>query len=213
MHSLISNVQTIFLVVALSIDAIVVSASYGANKISIPILSALLMTLICTSSLAISLFLGSALSSIISPSLTKIVACSLLIFLGIEQLFDSYIKSLIKKNKNLEKKVQFKISDLKFVLNIYADPQTADIDKSKSLSLFESIFLATALSLDGLVVGFGTGLVQISIIKVLICSLIINLLAIMGGFFIGNLIGEKCNLDLSFLSGTILIILAVMTIK
>ncbi len=213
MHNLISNVQTIFLVVALSIDAFVVSASYGANKITIPILSSLLMTLICTLSLAISLFLGSALSSIVSPSLTKIMACSLLIFLGIEQLFDSYIKSLIKKNKNLEKKVQFKISDLKFVLNIYADPQTADIDKSKSLSLFESIFLATALSLDGLVVGFGAGLVQISIIKILICSLIINLLAIIGGFFIGNIIGKKCKLDLSFLSGTILIILAIMTIK
>lgn len=213
MHSLVSNIQTIFLVVALSIDAFVVSASYGANKITIPILSALLMTFICTSSLAISLILGSALSLIVSTSTTKIIACSLLFFLGIEQLFDSYIKGLIKKNKNLEKKVQFKISDLKFVLNIYANPQTADIDKSKSLSLFESIFLATALSLDGLVVGFGAGLVQINIIKVLISSLIINLLAIIGGFFIGNLIGEKCKLDLSFLSGTILIILAIMTIR
>jgi putative sporulation protein YtaF len=95
-------------------------------------------------------------------------------------------------------------------LNIYADPQKADSDYSRVLSSLEATSLAVALSIDGLGAGFGAGLVAVNLIEVVLFSLIFGIVSVMIGCYIGNKIAEKLTINLSWLSGILLILLGVL---
>lgn len=97
----------------------------------------------------------------------KIPFVSVFIF-GLIKLFDSSIKSFIRKHKGIRKQLRFSMFSLNFILNIYADPEDADTDSSRDLSPREAVSLAIALSLDGLAVGFGAGLANFNIIEVIV---------------------------------------------
>lgn len=200
--------ESLLIVTALSIDAFVSSFAYGTNKIKIPIKSILIINIICSLILAFSLFFGVLLRPLISQSLAQFVSFSILFILGITRLFDSTIKTLIRKYNNIEKKVEFSILDLKFILNVYANPEKADIDSSRIVSSKEAIFLAIALSLDSFAVGFGAGLSDVNHFQIIGFSLITDMFAIIFGCYFGNIIAKKFSLNLSWLSGLILIFLA-----
>ena len=123
------------------------------------------------------------------------------------------LKALIGPKGSLTRNYEFKVSDFRFFLNVYIDNTAADVDHSLTLSPKESFSLALALSLDGLAAGFGAGLVAANFIQIIIFSLIINIIAILGGCFVGNKIAEKTELNLSWLSGVTLILLAFLKLK
>ena len=210
--SVTSVIQATILVIALSMDAFVASFAYGTNKIKIPFNSVMVINLICSGLLAIALFLGEVISSFIPPYLTSTICFTILFALGVVKLFDSSIKALIKKNSCLNKKIQFSMFSLCFILDIYANPEVADKDSSRVLSPAESASLAIALSLDGIAVGFGAGLATFNYIEVILLSLILGIIAVKAGCFIGNKIAERLALNLSWLSGVLLIVLAFMKI-
>ena len=205
-------VQAILLVGAISLDALVVSFSYGVNKIKIPIPSVLIITIISTIALTLGLYLGSFFSAVISEQVATAISASILILIGVIKLSDSLIKSYIKKHQTLDKKIYFKFLSLQFMLNVYADPLEADTDESKTLSAKEAIGLAFVLSLDGLTAGFGAGLSQGGFLWIIGFSLIICGLFIFLGALLGRLISKKSKLNLSWLSGTVLIVLGIVSI-
>jgi putative sporulation protein YtaF len=104
----------------------------------------------------------------------------------------------------------FKIFDFKFILEIYANETKADYDKSKILTSKEAIYLATALSLDSLAVGFGSSLGNVRYLEVIILSLIIGLISLLCGVILGKKFIEKIDVNLSWLSGAMLIVLAIL---
>ena len=65
-----------------------------------------------------------------------------------------------------------------------------------------------ALSLDSLAVGFGSSLGSINYIYVIVLSLIIGIFSIWIGLLIGEKVARKSKVNLSWLAGIILIILA-----
>jgi putative sporulation protein YtaF len=199
--------EIFLLVIALSIDSFVASFAYGANKIKIPILSVAVINIICTLVLGISLFLGSAIGSYIPASLTKIICFSILFLIGLIKLFDSTSKSFIKKN-NINKEINFSMFNLSFILQIYVNPENADKDLSKSLSVKESVALALALSMDALAAGFGAGIADISYSLVLFSFLVVNTSLMVIACNLGGKVSEKINMDISWISGVLLIVLA-----
>ncbi len=209
MNSLLFPVlESLLLVVALSTDTFVASFAYGAQRIKIPFASAAVISSICTGMLAISLLLGSLLRTLLPYGLTKGLCFALLFLLGLARLCDSAIKALIRKHKQLHRQVSFSIFSLKFILDIYADPEKADRDGSHVLSPLEAASLAFALSLDGLAAGFGAALAQVQPLLVLFLSLAIGMLAVRGGGWLGNRAAQKLPFDLSWISGALLIALA-----
>jgi putative sporulation protein YtaF len=200
--------EIFLLVIALSIDSFVASFAYGANKIKIPILSVAVINIICTLVLGISLFLGSAIGSYIPASLTKIICFSILFLIGLIKLFDSTSKSFIKKNNNINKEINFSMFNLSFILQIYVNPENADKDLSKSLSVKESVALALALSMDALAAGFGAGIADISYSLVLFSFLVVNTSFMVIACNLGGKVSEKINMDISWISGVLLIVLA-----
>ena len=58
MYGLLSVLESVMLVAALSVDAFVASFGYGTNKIKIPFRSSAIIDGTCTAFLAVSLLLG-----------------------------------------------------------------------------------------------------------------------------------------------------------
>lgn len=204
--------ETILLVLALSLDAFVASMAYGTNGIRIPFESIIIIDLVCAFFLSISLFLGNFLGEILPQNITIIISFLILISIGIYYLFESFIKNYLKKKKN-KNKLKLKLFNISFIIEIYIDETKADIDNSKTLNSKEALYLALALSLDSVAIGFGSGLININFIYIIFLSLIMDLIAIWSGLLLGRIFVEKSKLDLSWLAGVILIVLAILKLR
>lgn len=206
-----SLIESFLLAAALSIDSFVACFAYGTNKIKIPPVSVIIISSMCSIVLAVALCFGMMVRSFVPPGLTKFCCFAILFLLGIIRLFDSSIKAYIRKRKKIDKKFSFSALHLTFILNVYADPQEADEDLSSLLSPAEAVTLALALSIDSLAVGFGTALVSINFLQMVLVSFLTGLIAVVGGCFVGNKISQSVqNVDLSWLSGVLLIVLAIL---
>ena len=197
---------------ALGLDAFACSFGYGASKVKIPFKSVILINLVCSFLLAIGLFFGAAVGTLLPESTADWLAFAILLSLGIFKIFDSTIKKVIRNRKGIATEVKFSLFNVEFLLKIYANPAEADVDDSKVLSPREAAPLAVALGIDGLSVGFGVG-VAAGVAGTLLLvglSLISGIFAVMLGCLLGNKIAKRTSLDLSWLSGAILIIIALL---
>ena len=118
MYGLLSVLESVMLVAALSVDAFVASFGYGTNKIKIPFRSSAIIDGTCTAFLAVSLLLGSLLRSLIPPGVTETVCFIILFLLGLVKLCDSLMKDYIRKRKNIDKEITFSALNLKFILRV-----------------------------------------------------------------------------------------------
>jgi putative sporulation protein YtaF len=207
-HSVYIILESILFVTALSTDALIASLAYGSNKIKIPFLSVLVISIVCTSTLGISLLFGSFFKPYIPALILKIISFLILFILGIIKLMDNIIKSIIDKYTYINKEIKFNLYNLHFILNVYANPKEADSDQSKSLSPKEAFYLAIALSIDSLAAGVGAAFGNVNVIAAMISSLLLSIIAIQSGATIGCRINDKTPFQLSWLSGALLIILA-----
>ncbi len=212
MFSMLSILEAILIVIALSTDAFVSGFAYGANRIKIPLTSVFVINCICCSMLALSLFLGTFISEFLAPSVTHGICFLLLLFLGMSKIFDSAVKALIRRHERFERKLHFNMFQLGFILKVYANPEKADRDQSRVLTALEASYLAFALSLDSLAVGFSAGITHTYPLLVVILAWVSDMLSIILGAKLGHAISSKINLDLSWLSGVLLIFLAILKI-
>lgn len=205
-------VQSLILVLSLCIDTFVTSIVYSSNKIKIPVVSGLIIDTICSLFLAISLFFGYLIKDFIPINIASTISFLLLLILGVYRLFEAFFKNLIKKYYDKGSPLTFKIFEFKFILQIYADEVKADLDESKILSPKEAFFLAVALSLDSLTVGFGCSLGTVNYLATVLLSFLVGALLLVLGGYVGRKISKNSNLNLSWLSGVFLIILAFIRI-
>lgn len=202
--------ENILLVLALSLDAFVASMAYGTNKIKIPFLSIVIINIVCSSFLASAMFFGSQIKKFLPEGITLTLSFAILFLLGVYYLLESIIKSYLKKRFDTSEKVRIKLFDIWLIIDIYVDGTKADINESKILDSKEALYLAVALSLDSLAVGFGSSLGNIDYLQVIALSLVVGIISIWSGIFFGKKIVEKTNINLSWLSGIMLIILGIL---
>jgi putative sporulation protein YtaF len=212
LHFLLNIVESALFVTALSTDAFIASFSYGSNKIKIPFLSVQVIAFLSTGILGISLILGVFIMPYIPHELLRLISFLILLFLGIARLMDNIIKIIINKYLTVKKEIKFCMRNVNFILNIYANPDDADTDHSKTLSPREALSLGIALSIDSMAAGVGAALGNINIIAVLVLSIILSNLSIKTGELIGRKISDKAPVQISWFGGVLLIILAFLRI-
>lgn len=210
MLTIVAIGEALLLVTALSLDSLVSGFSYGSNHIRIPFRSIFLISLICCETLAIALYLGSFLQTWLPFETATAICFLLLLCLGMFRVFDSTIKAFIRRHHSFKKKLSFSAFHLRFILNVYANPEAADRDHSKHLSPSEAAFLAIALSFDGLAVGFGAGITAANPFLIPLFAFFADMLYLALGCFLGQRIAKQIPFDLSWLSGVLLIILALI---
>ena len=201
-------VESFLLALAISFDAFLTGFAYGSDKIKIPFKSNLVINLICSSTLAFSLVCGSFITAYLPTSFTKIVSFFILFSIGLIKLFNSFIKEKIVKQR-INKEIQLKFSNLNLILHVYADPKVADVNNSRHLSIKEAISLAIAVSLDGLFVGLSYGFNKSNILLALLFTFTLGFLGIIFGSNLGKTLIKTTNKDYSFISGLLLVFLAV----
>ncbi len=97
---------------------------------------------------------------------------------------------------------------LNFILSVYASPESADADKSKSLSPKEAAVLAITLSAESFPIGIGMGLSAVPVWCVIPLIILADEAALRLGHFFGKKAAEKLRLDVSWLGGALLIVIA-----
>lgn len=204
--------QSFLLVLSICIDSFVASISYGTNKIKIPFLSTLIICIIGSLSLGVSLFFGDILKNYLPSHIATFFSFIILMCLGIYRFFEGIFKLFIQSKKIVDSPLKFKIFDMNFVLQVYAYEIKADFDNSKTLSFKEAIYLGLGLSFDSIAVGFGSSLTMTNYFEVIILSFLIGIISILLGVIIGKVIAKKTNINLSWLSGAILMILATIRV-
>lgn len=204
------------LVLAVCIDSFATSITYGIGKIKIPFHCTLLINIIGAAMLAASLMMADFISDRISINSIKILSGGLLFIMGAVNLFFPFIKSIFTHCKGKEL-TNFALVKKSILLVIFLDETKADLDRSKSLSVKEACFLGVALSVDSLASGFsgGLGICQGYFIYGVLLCFFLGLIGINLGARIGRLISLRVSnrLDLSFLSGILLIILGFTKLK
>lgn len=208
MHTILLFSEALLLAAALSLDAFAASFSYGTGKIKIPPASVLVIDIICSLSVGATLFIGSLIRPFIPGWLTTAICFTILFLLGMVKLLDGITKSIIKKYGAISSNFNFSFCNFRFVLSLYANPECADVDHSKTISPKEAVSLAAALSLDGCAVGFGAALGNVSGLAVFFCSLVTEGLAVLGGTALGNKAASRFSCDISWIGGLLLLIMA-----
>lgn len=199
--------ESIVLVISVSTDAFAAGLAYGASKIKIPNSSLAVISFICSGMLLASMLAGEIINNLIPQELTRSLCFFILFSIGLTKLFDSCIKSYIRKHNRIY--LNFAAHDLKFVLTVYADVESADSDNSKFLSAKEAAALAVALSLDSLAVGIGAAISGVEYILPAIISLILTFTAVKSGCKLGKHLPNLLPFDVSNISAILLIILAI----
>ncbi|AIY84333.1 MULTISPECIES: sporulation membrane protein YtaF [Bacillota] len=200
--------ETIILVFSLVIDSFVASIAYGADKIKIPNTYIIVMNIISAGILALSLLLGNYIEDILPSYLPKFISFSIFTILGIYKLFEGVFKKFMNKYTNTTKPLTFKLFDFKFALEVYLDEKKADYDRSKNISLKESIYLAIALSIDSLAVGFGASFINVNSLFMIMTCFIFGIASIKIGSYIGKNMISSSNNNLSWVSGICLLVIA-----
>ncbi len=197
------------LVLAVVLDGFTACFAYGVNRIKIPLLSAALISLMGTGMLMLSLGAADWIGSYISFRACKVVSFSVLFLVGFCNLFQNSVKAVLQKAADNSKKMSFRWSGISFMLSICLDETKADADCSKVLSAKEALALGTALSIDSLATGFGSGLVGQNYLMIAILALSMHMVAIFLGHFLGEKAGANVKtLQLDWLGGAIIIVLA-----
>ena len=197
------------LVLALCMDTFVASMAYGANKVHITWEKIVVMNAICSGCLGIALAAGSVLDGLVPESMTRMVCFISLFLLGVVKLLDYTIKKYINRHVSLHKGITFSFSGLRIIVNIYGDPMAADWDHSQSLSWKEVLFLSFAMSIDSLIAGALSAFLEIPVGLTMVTALIMGIVMMYAGLFLGKKLASRCKCDLSWISGVLFMILAV----
>lgn len=197
------------LVLALCMDTFVASMAYGANKVHITWEKIVVMNAVCSGCLGIALAAGSVLDSLVPESMTRTVCFISLFLLGVVKLLDYTIKKYINRHVSLHKGITFSFSGLRIIVNIYGDPMAADWDHSQSLSWKEVLFLSFAMSIDSLIAGALSAFLEIPVGLTMGTALIMGIVMMYAGLFLGRKLASRCKCDLSWISGVLFMILAV----
>lgn len=175
--------QMILLVTAVSVDAFAAGFTYGVSKVKVPGTSVLIVTGVSSLVLGFSLAAGSLLCQLVPGNMTRYVSFVILFVLGIVKLLDR---------------------------SPHEEAEQADRNQDAFVSAEEAAVLGAALSLDSLAAGVGAGVQAPQIPAIFLLSFLVGALAIELGGLLGRLISARCQSNLCWISGILLIVLAFM---
>jgi len=176
--------SALLLAVVISIDTLASGFAYGTSNTKVPMRHLVVIDLIGSTLLGSALFFGYYISGYIHPLATKIISIVILVSIGGYKLVAYFIR-IAKETPNNPRKIGWA----------------------------ETVVLALVLALDGMAVGFGASIHNTSVVFCL-CAIAFSLVTDFTFFLLGSGLGrkltKKTRLDLSWLSGAVLIMLGLI---
>ncbi|MCM1146131.1 MAG: hypothetical protein NC321_05685 [Clostridium sp.] len=194
---------------AVSVDSLSAGFSYGASRVRIRPLAGVFLVLVPSVSITLMTRVGSFLFSFLPVSIFSVLSFFILFFLACEKLLESLIRCFAKKYPNIVGKRVYKIKQVNIIFTIYFSPEDANKEDVQVLSAKEAFFLSLALSLDSIFTSMAFSCQVPSLLLFFLLAAFFHFLLFSGGFLCGLLVSKKFSIDLSWLSGLFLLLLAV----
>ncbi len=215
-------ISIFLLAIASNIDNLAVAIAYGVKKIKIGSLSNLVISLVTGSSSYISISSGRTISNYLGSNLSNLTGSFVIIAIGFWVIWDSRQKERNRIRLKLRSRVPVGIEADKTRFDTATDsleqfyevsyksfieePEKADKDKSGYIDVKESLALALGLAINNLLSGVGAGISGFQATITSFLSFIFSLLAITGGYALGDRFKIKMSrLWTGILSGCLLI--------
>ncbi len=197
---------------AVSLDSLTAGFSYGTKKVRIEILS--LVFLACVPSVFITAAggIGSLIGSLFPTGILPFLSFSILFVIGSAKLLESLIRHLAKKHPGLIGNRGCKIKQINIIFTVYFSPEEANRTDLQVLSAREALLLSLALSLDSVLAGMAFTASATPRLTLLLSAILFHLLLFLAGYTLGRLLSHILPVDLSWLSGLCLLLLAFRTL-
>lgn len=196
--------KEILIAVTVSIDTYLAASACCCKKIRIPVLSSVVINLICAAVLYISISFSSVLTDFVSADFCRISGGFVLITLGILTILKSFARSVAKRiSQNGD--ISMKLGSTPLAVRLYLDDTAADRDNSKVLTFFEAVTLAVISSFDSAAIGLNSGFHNISPLYASLFTFLCGFVAV----WLGSVTGQKISSlkhDFSWVGGVLLII-------
>ena len=173
--------SSLLLALSGNVDNFAVGIAYGVKHLRISVLANLLIAGVSSVGTVISMLAGVAISQVLPNPVANALGSSVLILIGIWG-----IRETLKSHKQSRKRKQLSSPDELAYTTYIDDPARVDIDKSRSVELKEAWFLALALTINNLAGGIGGGISGLDIPLTTAFTFSASLLAINGGFWVGD---------------------------
>src|SRR5271157_573257 len=173
---------TFFIALSNNFDNIGVRIAYSIRGIKISNLINLWISVITFFISGFAAYSGTLISGYFSKQLSSIIAMVLLSAIGIWMIADHYIK----RRRNLYLAEKSDEEDAKSILHVLANPEKADMDKSKHIDFKEATILGIALSINNVGGGLSAGMIGLSSFWVGLLSAVISFIALWAGNYIAE---------------------------
>lgn len=208
-----STIAALFLfLTAVSIDSLTAGLTYGTRRVRIKLPAYLILICVPAAFITAANRIGSYIFLLFPKAVLPVFSFTVLAVLGCSKLFESLLRLLAHKYPSLSRNWGCKIKQLNIIFTIYLSPEDANQEDLQILSPKEALLLSLALSLDSVLAGmaFTTGALPLATLFLL--ASLFNLLLFAAGYGIGLLATTVLRVDLSWLSGLFLLLLAVMAL-
>jgi putative sporulation protein YtaF len=212
---MIPYISLVLLAFAVSLDSFSVGLTYGLRKMHMPLKSISIIACCSAVSLLLAMFVGTILTTFLSPVHAESIGGAILILLGIWVLYQFFKSNASEDPTLIGEKILFnlEIKSLGVVINILRKPTEADFDKSGSITGLEAFFLGIALSLDAFGAGIGAALLGYSPWMMAVSVAMMSSLFVITGIKLGRIFsGVSWMNKFSFLPGVLLIIIGIIKI-
>ena len=202
----------ILFLTAVSIDSLTAGLTYCTQRVHIKLPAYLILICVPAAFIAAANRVGSYIFLFLPKSILPILSCVLLTLIGFSKLSESLIRLLARRHPSLTRNWGCRIKQIHIVFTVYLSPEDANREDLQILSPKEALLLSLALSLDSVLVGmaFTTGSMPVATLFFL--AVLFNLLLFSVGYGFGHLISSVLHVDLSWLSGLFLLLLALQAL-
>lgn len=197
---------------AVSIDSLTAGLTYGTQRVKIKRSAYFILIFIPALFITLANHIGSRIILFLPESVLPFLSFILLALLGLSKLTESLLRLLAHRYPSLSRNWGWKIKQINIIFTIYLSPEDANQEDLQILSAKESLLLALALSLDSVLVGmaFTTGTLPGPLLFFL--ASLFNLILFTAGYALGHLASRVLHIDLSWLSGLFLLLLAIQAL-
>lgn len=197
---------------AVSIDSLTAGLTYGTQRVKIRRLAYLIVTFVPALFITLANRIGSWFYVFLPQSALPFLSFTLLFILGLSKLTESLLRLAVRKYPSLTRNWGLKIKQINIIFTVYLSPEDANQEDLQFLSAREALLLSLALSLDSVLAGMAFSAGPLPVLPLLLAAAFFNLLLFTAGYALGHLASCVLRVDLSWLSGLFLLLLALQAL-
>lgn len=198
----------ILFLAAVSIDSLTAGLTYGAQQVGIKFPAYLILVCVPAAFITAANRAGSHILALLPAPALPVLSFILLSILGLGKLSESLIRLLARKHPSLTRNWGCRIKQIHIIFTVYLSPEDANGEDLQVLTPREALLLSLALSLDSVLAGMAFTAKAVPAAGLFLLSALFNLLLFAAGYRLGSLLSSVFHIDLSWLSGLFLLILA-----